>query len=76
VEHAKKLREDDRVADMIGGFHLLDPSAEQLQRTTAYMKSRHPGSVHACHCTDLNSKIALSSVVDLKEVGVGLTLHY
>jgi 7,8-dihydropterin-6-yl-methyl-4-(beta-D-ribofuranosyl)aminobenzene 5'-phosphate synthase len=40
------------------------------------MKSLHPGSVHACHCTDLNSKIALSKVVNLEEVGVGLTLEY
>jgi len=65
-----------RVIDIIGGFHLLNPSAEQLQGTLAYMESLRPGSVHACHCTDLNSRIALSNVVDLKEVGVGLTLEY
>jgi 7,8-dihydropterin-6-yl-methyl-4-(beta-D-ribofuranosyl)aminobenzene 5'-phosphate synthase len=76
VEYAKKVCEDDRVVDMVGGFHLLDPSAEQLQGTIAYMKSLHPGSVHACHCTDLNSKIALSKVVNLKEAGVGLTLRH
>jgi 7,8-dihydropterin-6-yl-methyl-4-(beta-D-ribofuranosyl)aminobenzene 5'-phosphate synthase len=40
------------------------------------MKSLNPGSVHACHCTDLNSKIELSNVVNIKEVGVGLTLEY
>ncbi len=40
------------------------------------MKSMHPASVHACHCTDLNSKIALSSVVNIKEVGVGLILEF
>jgi 7,8-dihydropterin-6-yl-methyl-4-(beta-D-ribofuranosyl)aminobenzene 5'-phosphate synthase len=61
---------------MVGGFHLLNPFAEQLQRTMTYMKSLRPGSVHACQCTDLNSKIALSKVVDLKEVGLGLTLEY
>ena len=76
VEYAKRVCGDDRVVDIIGGFHLLDPPAEQLQKTIAYMKSLRPGSVHACHCTDLNSKIALSRVVHLKEVGVGLTLEY
>ena len=76
VENAKKVCGDDRVIDVIGGFHLLDPSEEQLQGTITYMKSLHPGSVHACHCTDLNSKIALLKVVDLEEVGVGLTLEY
>jgi 7,8-dihydropterin-6-yl-methyl-4-(beta-D-ribofuranosyl)aminobenzene 5'-phosphate synthase len=76
VEYAKKVCEDDRVVDIVGGFHLLNPPAEQLKGTVAYMKSLQPGSVHACHCTDLDSKIALSRVVDLKEVGVGLTLEY
>jgi len=32
--------------------------------------------MHACHHTDLNSKIALSKVVDLKEVCIGLVLEY
>ncbi len=76
VEYAKMVYGDDRVVDIIGGFHLLDPSEEQLQGTITYMKSLHPGSVHACHCTDLNSKIALSKVVNLEEVGVGLKLEY
>ncbi len=76
VEYARKVCGDDRVVDIIGGFHLLDPSVEQLEGTLEYMKSLCPGSVHACHCTDLNSKIALSRVVDLKEVGVGLSLQY
>ena len=49
VEYAKKVCGDDRVVDVIGGFHLLDPSEEQLQGTMAYMKSLRPGSVHACH---------------------------
>jgi 7,8-dihydropterin-6-yl-methyl-4-(beta-D-ribofuranosyl)aminobenzene 5'-phosphate synthase len=76
IEYARKVCGDDRVVDIIGGFHLLNPSAEQLQKTIDYMKSLYPVSVHACHCTDLRSKIALSGVVDLKEVGVGLTLEY
>ena len=33
-------------------------------------------SLHACHCTDLNSKIELSKIANLKEVGVGLKLEY
>ena len=76
VEHARKVCNDERVVDVVGGFHLLDPSEEQLEGTIEYMESLCPGSVHACHCTDLNSKIALSRVVDLKEVGVGITLKY
>jgi 7,8-dihydropterin-6-yl-methyl-4-(beta-D-ribofuranosyl)aminobenzene 5'-phosphate synthase len=76
VEYARKVCGDHRVVDIVGGFHLLNPSEEQLQKTIAYMKYLRPDLVHACHCTDLSSKIALSGVVDLKEVGVGLTLEY
>jgi 7,8-dihydropterin-6-yl-methyl-4-(beta-D-ribofuranosyl)aminobenzene 5'-phosphate synthase len=76
VEYSKKICEENRVIDIIGGFHLLNPSKEQLQGTLHYMNELQPEKVHACHCTDLNSKIELSRVVDLKEVGVGLVLQY
>jgi 7,8-dihydropterin-6-yl-methyl-4-(beta-D-ribofuranosyl)aminobenzene 5'-phosphate synthase len=52
------------------------PSKEQLQGTLEYLKKLNPKQMHACHCTDLSSKIALSEVVNLKEVGVGLVLEY
>jgi len=76
VEYAKKICEEDNIIDIIGGFHLLNPSKEQLQGTLEYMKKLEPDEVHACHCTDLNSKTALSKVINLREVGVGLKLEY
>ena len=76
IEYAKKICEENRITDIIGGFHLLEPSKEQLQGTLEYMKKLKPYEVHACHCTDLNSKIALSKVINLREVGVGLKLEY
>jgi 7,8-dihydropterin-6-yl-methyl-4-(beta-D-ribofuranosyl)aminobenzene 5'-phosphate synthase len=76
IDYAKKVCGDDRVVDIIGGFHLTGSSYEQLQGTLEYMKELQPGTVHAAHCTDLNSKIMLSRVVDLREVGVGLRLAY
>ncbi len=76
IEYAKKICGDDRVVDIIGGFHLLDPPYKQLQGTSEYLEELQPETVHAAHCTDLNSKIMLSRVVDLKEVGVGLRLVY
>jgi len=76
VEQAKKFCKEERIIDIIGGLHLLDPSKEQLQGTLEYMKKLNPKQMHACHCTDLNSKIALSKIVNLKEAGVGLVLEY
>jgi len=76
VEQARRVCGEERVVDIVGGLHLLDPPTEQLQATLDYMESLRPGSLHACHCTDLKSRIALSRVLELKEVGVGLTLQY
>lgn len=76
IEYAKQVCNDARILDVIGGFHLQNPSQRQLEGTISYFKTLCPAEVHACHCTDLASKIALSRVVPVKEVGVGLSLHY
>jgi 7,8-dihydropterin-6-yl-methyl-4-(beta-D-ribofuranosyl)aminobenzene 5'-phosphate synthase len=76
IEYAKKVCKDQRILDVVGGFHLLNPSQKQLKGTLSYFKKLCPARVHACHCTDLASKIALSGVVDVQEVGVGLSLLY
>ncbi len=76
IEYARSVCGDQRVVDVIGGFHLQNPSTTQLDGTLAYFEKLRPGSVHACHCTDLKSRIALSRVADVQEVGVGLSFHY
>jgi 7,8-dihydropterin-6-yl-methyl-4-(beta-D-ribofuranosyl)aminobenzene 5'-phosphate synthase len=76
VEYARKVCGDQRVVDIIGGFHLLEASRKKLQMTTRYLKAVNPQSVHACHCTDLKAKIEMSRALDLAEVGVGLVLEY
>ncbi len=76
IEYAKEVCQEERVVDIIGGFHLLNPPKEQLDNTARYIKDLKPTKLHACHCTDLHSKIALSTVAYLEEVGVGLQLSY
>lgn len=76
VEYARKVCHEQRVVDIIGGFHLLNPPQRQLQETIAYLQSVNPGAVHACHCTDLQSKIEMSRSLSIREVGVGLVLVY
>jgi len=76
VEYAKKITGECRILDVIGGFHLLAPSVQQMQGTLDYFQKNKPTQMHACHCTDLPSKIKLSSVADLREVGSGLVLRY
>lgn len=76
IEYSKKICKDDRIADIIGGFHLLNPEEELLRNTCEYIRQNDINQIHAGHCTDLRSKIELSKVVDLGEVGVSLVLEY
>lgn len=76
VEYAKEVCGEERILDIIGGFHLLDPPVEQMEKTRAYLASQDIAVMHPCHCTDLMSKIELSKAVRIEETGVGLKLEY
>jgi len=75
VEYAKKVCGENRVQDIIGGFHLRT-AGPQLIGTLAYLKDLNPAALHACHCTSLAAKVALAQVASLQETGVGLRLEY
>jgi len=76
IEYAKKVCHESRVVDVIGGFHLLDPSEEKMNSTVEYLEKCQPHTLHAAHCTDLHSKIRLAKVMNVEEVGVGLVWEY
>jgi 7,8-dihydropterin-6-yl-methyl-4-(beta-D-ribofuranosyl)aminobenzene 5'-phosphate synthase len=76
VKQAREVCGVDKVVDIVGGLHLLDPCPERLRGTMEYLQALRPQRLHACHCTDLESKIALAKVVEVSEVGVGLMLEY
>ncbi len=76
VEYAKEITGETRILDVIGGLHLQSPSNNQIQQTMDYFVQNQPTELHACHCTDLPSKIRLSSVTTIREVGCGMVLKY
>lgn len=76
LEYAKSVCQEDRIADIICGLHLQNPDKTLLDSTVAYFAQNPPTSMHPCHCTDLQSKIALSKVANVQEVGSGLRLEY
>lgn len=76
IDYAREVCSEQRIADVVGGFHLQNPTPAHLEGTLAFFQQLHPTTTHACHCTDLASKIALSRVVRVEEVGVGLQLAY
>lgn len=76
IEYAKKVCIDDRIIDVIGGFHLLEPSKIQTEGTLEYFKKQNINCIHPCHCTNLEYKIKLSESVNVVDVGVGLSLVF
>ncbi len=76
VDYARHVCNEDRIAVIIGGLHLLNPEAGLLAATLDHLSRSNVKSLYAGHCTDLNAKIALSKVVQVNEVGVGLVLEY
>ena len=76
IEYAKKVCDDNRVLDVIGGFHLLEPSKAQAEGTLEYFNTQQIENIHPCHCTGLKYKIQLSKSTNVIDVGVGLSLNY
>jgi len=76
VEYARKVCDDNRVCDIIGGLHLLDPGAERLEKTCRYLGSLELSALHACHCTSLSAKIALAGYCPVQEVGTGMKIEW
>ena len=51
INHAKKISGVDRVYGIIGGFHLISSTAEEIQRTVDEIKKLNPVIVVPSHCT-------------------------
>ncbi len=76
IEKAKRVCNEERIIDVIGGFHMLNPSEKQLAGTVKYMEKLQPEVIHPCHCTDFATRAELANVVNVEEVGTGLKLTY
>jgi 7,8-dihydropterin-6-yl-methyl-4-(beta-D-ribofuranosyl)aminobenzene 5'-phosphate synthase len=76
IEYAKKVCKEERVYDVIGGFHLVNANENHLENVCKYIKKQNIKHLHMCHCTDLKAKIKLSKASSNYETGAGLFLHY
>lgn len=76
VEYSIKLTGENKIVDIIGGFHLLDEDGEKLREIGERLAGYSPEAVHACHCTDFQAKMALAGFVPLKTAGTGTRLEY
>jgi 7,8-dihydropterin-6-yl-methyl-4-(beta-D-ribofuranosyl)aminobenzene 5'-phosphate synthase len=76
TEYAREVCGERKVVDIIGGLHLLSPGRERIQETGTYLRNLHLKALHACHCTSLSSKIALTGYCPVQEVGSGMILQW
>lgn len=72
-EYAKKIGNGAKIHSVIGGFHLINPTDEKLQKTIDYLSQIE--ELYPCHCVDFKSKQGLSKNLNIKEIGVGTILE-
>lgn len=77
VDQAIKVTGEQRIVDIIGGFHLEKADETQMQGTLKHLLEANPAQVHPCHCTGFNALLAMvDAKISVKEVGVGMTISY
>ena len=76
VEHAKKVTEENKIVNILGGFHLFNKSEEYIKELTKYLKTQNIETISPCHCCDLKSKILLSQELSIQDIGVGTSFEY
>lgn len=74
VGHAKKVFGTDRIAGIIGGFHLFRTDA-RLERTIDCLSGLDARKMYPCHCVSLKAKAEMMKHMDVEEVGVGLKIE-
>lgn len=75
IEYAKQVTECENVIGIIGGFHLFELN-ESTCSTIDYLAKSNVDELYPCHCTSFKVKAEINKVIEVKEVGVGLTLNW
>lgn len=71
IEYAKQIAKTDKIKALIGGFHLIDKTDEEMNEIINYLKTQNIGYVYPCHCCDLKAKLMMHKEFNLEEVCVG-----
>ncbi|MCF8041145.1 MAG: MBL fold metallo-hydrolase [Desulfarculaceae bacterium] len=74
MAYAKQVTKADKINTAIGGLHLQAPPKDLMQATMDFVQDEQIDTFYACHCCDFKSRIALSTVSNVEEAGVGLEL--
>lgn len=75
ITHAIKVFGTDKIAAVIGGFHLQGQKL-QTERTVNVFQEANVEKMYPCHCTDLNAKFKLNEIGQVCDIGVGFTYSW
>lgn len=76
VAYAREVCNEDRIQDIIGGFHLLRVPDDRLDAITSTLKMLGISRMHPCHCTDFRARKKLAESFLVEDTGSGLTCEY
>lgn len=75
IEHAKKSLKEEKIALIIGGFHIFT-HGDHLDRTIQYFRENNIQQLYPCHCVSFEAKAVINNYIKIQEVGVGLSLDF
>lgn len=76
VSQAIRVCKTEKIAAIVGGFHLLKAEEARLKATIACLQAYAPQAIYACHCTDFAAKLELAKQLPVYEAGVGMSLAW
>jgi len=74
IDHARRLTGVERIAGLIGGFHLFKVD-ERLEKTVDYLESCAISSLNPCHCVSLHARAYMLSRLPINEVATGMSIE-
>lgn len=76
VKRAREVCGDDRIQDIIGGFHLFRTPPLRISEIGAELAGCTISMIHPCHCTGAQAQGILSGFLHVCETGVGMSMDY
>ncbi len=71
VNYAKKITGIVEVYGILGGFHLVNKTDEEIEVISQFFENEKIEFLAPCHCCNLNSKIILSKRNKIKDICTG-----
>jgi len=75
IEYSKQVCDDEKIAGVIGGFHLFDVDL-RVKKTIEYFLKNNIDELYPCHCVSFQVKAEISKYAPVNEVGVSMELEW